>query len=78
MIRVGARCLANRHRKYSNSSLRHPTYGHGQSEVGAGATPMTDCDAHLPLDVKIAVEKIQNHYYGTNHDDISYANMRVA
>ena len=47
-------------------------------EWQSGATPMTDHDAHLPLAVKIVLQKIQNHYYDTNHDDTSYTNMRVA
>ena len=40
--------------------------------------PTTDCDAHLPLDVKIVLQKIQNHYYDTNHDDTLCTKMCVA
>ena len=42
------------------------------------AKPTTDCDAHLPLDVKIVLQKIQNHYYDTNHDDTLCTKMCVA
>ena len=42
------------------------------------AKPTTGCHAHLPLDVKIVLHIIQNHYYDKNHDDTLYSNMRAA